>query len=813
MWDRLSRAIAPFRALLYGVVRRRSARRGAMSFTACALLALAPLALAQPAPDRLRNPDDLPELGDATSGEHFGASIALDGDTLAVGSIQARDDWNRNAGAVRVFVRQGGRWILQAKLFAPDRDSWDGFGAALALQGDTLVIGASNVLPDTFGNYGAAYLFERKDGVWSCAQTLVSRSLFPVSAVALDQDVLAIGASRQAVYGFTEAGSVSVFARENDGWHARQTLLPSFSSKHAMFGSSLALARGALLVGAYGENEDSGAVYAFSLETDGRFALRQRLSATAPLASDMLGMAMASDGDRLLAGAPAYLQWRGGRVVEWQRDGDTWYETRTIEALGDWNVRHFGSRIAQRAGRWVVGADHHSDFAMFASIDAYAYASNGADLALTTHTSIPYTRWDYEGLAAIATDGVATMLGLPDRNVAPWSDAGEVRVIEADGAQSSIHAGVTATYELFGSAVEATGDWLFVGAPGERVRSGRTGAVFVYDRHASMATPAAVLAAPDGVREGQFGVALARSGATVLVGAPESGLGRVHLYEYDGTGFVERERWTAPGNALSFGRALDADASAAIVGAPSEETGPNNTYGAAYVYERAAGGWLAPARLDPGATDPWELVGNAVAIDGTTAVVGSVKLIFDGTGPWTDGVARVYERAASGWIERARLTRPPTEQVNARFAEAVAVSGDWIFVGAPLAQDVHVYRRDGGEWKWTQRIELPRDASYSLSQRLRVIDGELWAASIDGSGRGSVTLYRYRAVGGVWSLVQAIGADPVDSGGSYEGDFAVDGHGGVFIGVPDTRGYAPFVGWAGVVRLEEADLFDSGFED
>jgi hypothetical protein len=113
--------------------------------------------------------------------DSFGASVALYGDTLAVGATgeasaaigvngNQQDNSAISAGAFYVFVRNGAMWMQQAYLKASNAERFDSFGASVALYGDTLVIGAiyedsaatgvnGNQQDNTADRAGALYIF------------------------------------------------------------------------------------------------------------------------------------------------------------------------------------------------------------------------------------------------------------------------------------------------------------------------------------------------------------------------------------------------------------------------------------------------------------------------------------------------------------------------------------------------------------------------------------------------------------------------------------------------------------------------------
>ena len=106
----------------------------------------------------------------AAPGISFGFRLALEGDTLAVG---AADE------AVYVFEHQGGSWVQTQRLTASDSHPDDGFGIHLALSGDTLLVGAAGSDGPGSGA-GAAYVFERVAGSWVQTQVLLPLSLIHI---------------------------------------------------------------------------------------------------------------------------------------------------------------------------------------------------------------------------------------------------------------------------------------------------------------------------------------------------------------------------------------------------------------------------------------------------------------------------------------------------------------------------------------------------------------------------------------------------------------------------------------------------------
>ena len=129
-------------------------------------------------------------VGNTQAGDHFGISVAASGDTVAVGAFQESssttgintipNEASGSSGAVYVFVVSAGIWSQQAYIkpaAVGTTQGADEFGWAVALSGDTLVVGSPGEASSTTGinsapnelstGAGAAYVFTRSTGVWN----------------------------------------------------------------------------------------------------------------------------------------------------------------------------------------------------------------------------------------------------------------------------------------------------------------------------------------------------------------------------------------------------------------------------------------------------------------------------------------------------------------------------------------------------------------------------------------------------------------------------------------------------------------------
>jgi len=277
-----------------------------------------------------------------TSGDSFGSSLALDGDTLVIGST-GQDTSGSNSGAAYVYVRQAGVWSPQAMLKASNPGASDGFGRSVALHGNTLIVGASNEDSNAVGvngvqsnnsasNAGAAYVYVRVGSSWTQqaylkASNTESNDQFGYSVAlsgdtavvgAVDEDSNALGINGvQSNNSQSNAGAAYVFTRSGSTWSQQAYVKASNTDNGDQFGIALALDGETLVVGSAGESSafagvnavqsnedapDSGAVYVF-VRNGAVWSQQAYIKASNPTEGDIFGGEVALDGDTLVVGA------------------------------------------------------------------------------------------------------------------------------------------------------------------------------------------------------------------------------------------------------------------------------------------------------------------------------------------------------------------------------------------------------------------------------------------------------------------------------------------------------------------------------
>jgi hypothetical protein len=242
---------------------------------------------------------------DGAAFDEFGESVAVDGDTALVAARWGDVGGNANQGAVYVFTRSGNVWTEQHKLTAADGAEGDFFGASVALDGDTALVGA--VRSQLGPNPGAAYTFTRSGDVWTEQHELTPADgaegdFFGIS-VALDGDTALVGANLANVGGNVGQGAAYVFTRSGDVWTEQHKLTAADGAERNFFGGSVALGGDTALVGAeIGAVDDRGAAYVFT-RSGGTWSEQQKLTAADEAGADLFGGSVALDGNTALVGA------------------------------------------------------------------------------------------------------------------------------------------------------------------------------------------------------------------------------------------------------------------------------------------------------------------------------------------------------------------------------------------------------------------------------------------------------------------------------------------------------------------------------
>jgi hypothetical protein len=627
---------------------------------------------------------------DAAVNDEFGFCVAVSGDTAFVGAYRNDDD-GASSGSVYVFARDAaGTWIQTQKLTASDAEEGDFFGKSVAVSGDTALIGAEG--NDDGGSFsGSAYVFTRDaSGTWSERQKLTASDAALGDgfgeAVAVSGDTAVVGAEGNDDGG-SFSGSAYVFTRDVSGtWNERRKLTASDAAAGDRFGCSVAVSSDTAVVGAYANGDsgvNSGSAYVFTPDAAGTWSEQRKLTASDAAASDFFGVSVAVSGDAAFVAANSEddVAFNSGAVYVYSLQ-------RKLTASDAASSDFFGQAVAVSGETAVVGA-YVSDDGGSESGSAYVFTRDAAGTwrerqKLTASDAAAGDRFgnsvavsgDTVVVGAYRADGTQGSAYVFTRDAAgTWSERQKLTASDAAGG------------DFFGASVAVYDGTVVVGAYGNDDGGLSSGSAYVFTRDAAGTwSERQKLIASDAAAVDVFGWFVAVSGDAVVVGAPGNDVGgfetgSAYIFARDATGtWIQKQTLTASDAATVYGFGISVAVSddTAVVGANSDDG--ESDYGSAYVFTRdAAGTWSERQKFTASDAAAGDGFGFSVAVSGDTAVVGA--FLNDGGG--TDsGSAYVFMRDAAGtWSERRKLTASD-DAAGDRFGVSVAVSGATAVVGA-----------------------------------------------------------------------------------------------------------------------------------
>jgi hypothetical protein len=301
---------------------------------------------------------------DAALVDFFGNSVDVDGDTAVVGAY-ASNTGGTDAGAAYVFTRTGTTWTQQAKLVASDPTPNAQFGYSVAIDGDTIVVGSPFADPTGLLDAGTAYVFTRSGTVWTeqarlAATAPVAGDLLGVS-VAIDVDTIVAGAPATNGNGI-DSGSAVVYTRSAGTWAVQGSLTAADAAAADYFGYSVALAGDVVAVGTPFDDDqgvDSGSAYVDS-RIAGVWGQDAKLLPSTPSTNAQFGHSVGFNGASIVVGAPSALSagLESGGAFVFSRSTGPWAELVSLIpadlAPGD----QFGGAVAiALSGNLVIGAN------------------------------------------------------------------------------------------------------------------------------------------------------------------------------------------------------------------------------------------------------------------------------------------------------------------------------------------------------------------------------------------------------------------------------------------------------------------------
>ena len=268
--------------------------------------------------------------GDGGRATQFGTSVAISGDTVLISAP--------GANAVHAYVRNDTLWTRQAVLTS-DNPPGSGFGARLALDGDTAAIAGD----------GNLYFFKRSGSTWSLQNKFVGGG-----PIAIDGNWTVIGSN-----GYGTGGGAHLYRWNGSNWAFVTTLVPpnndSFSTNQS-FGSAVDISGTTIAVSAYRFDHvtnEVGAVYVFTYDGT-NWVFQQRIQRSNPLQFDRFGFSLSLENDRIAVGMPDAFNFSESAFV-FRKIAPTWTQVQSLVPIPNTNSDNYGQNVVLENGElWIT---------------------------------------------------------------------------------------------------------------------------------------------------------------------------------------------------------------------------------------------------------------------------------------------------------------------------------------------------------------------------------------------------------------------------------------------------------------------------
>ncbi len=637
----------------------------------------------------------------------FGKSVALTSNYLVVGQPNGSEYGYLHVGGVLVENRTTG---ANYTLHPPELIESTSYGATVAASGNLLVVGA----PDTYHNQseaGAVYLYSLSNGTLLKTYYLpfTSGSIdwdddsHFGAAVAISGNTIVVGAPDMNYSGQSYPSGAALLIDAVNG--AETFLSPPLGAADQTFGASVAISASEVAIG----DPNISTVFTFSSVTGD---LVNEYNNPVPQANSYFGASVAISGPMLAVGAPGEmpsLEPKGaGEVDLIDMPGNL---TSQIVSPDPETGASFGFSLATDGSALVVGTNqsHASKVgtvAPFVAGAAYVFSlTDGTFLSSVLTPTWPITNGTGEFGYAVAVSGSTVLVGRPGANYSlgpgNLAGAGQNAGLAYLFGEVPLTVGTmdTALPEAsqLGTSVALSDGIAVFGAPNETGAANgviRSGNVYVVS---TASLSAKILSSPHPGQFGEFGFSVGISGSTTVVGAPgenSTGTGGVNVpeggraYEYNtSTGALQHQLLSgAPDRSGSFGASVAVDAAWVVVGSPGQNLSGLDGSGEVFVYF-ATNGTLALSIPNP---EPVlnASFGASVSVSGNTVVVGVPGV--DNASYAAPGRVYLYTLTSGGKLSTNLTLTNPDPQNQDRFGWSVAVSGSLVLVGAPGFNDAGI---------------------------------------------------------------------------------------------------------------------------
>ena len=616
------------------------------------------------------------------------------------------------------------------------------------------------------------------------------------TAIAIDGNLAAIGSPFDDVGDKINTGSVYVYEFQGDQWQQVSKIVSPTFKNGDLFGSSVALQDGKLVVGAVHADKfgfNSGAAFVFEQgATNAEWTNKQNLVATNVRRGDRYGVSVAIDGDLISVGNRfgdgAEVNSGTVSVFHYKESFDWWIES-SIVSTANAGTKDFGYQIDLSQNQLVVSAPKSG------TATAYLYSLNfdgseARSTELSTSAANPEDRFG----SSVAIDGSRILVGasLYDHQD-QLTNSGAAFAFDLDGTLTeTIEESSPRQGNQFGFAVDIQNDSAAISAIAADYGAINGGSVYRYEHGVAGWTEANRY--DSNVTDQLNGHAVAANSQHLLTSSirhqsPYIYRGVIHSYakETSTNAEVTFEYSIAYAAELlesgtqddQFGWSVAIDGNWAIAGAPDANSYGSTDGGSAYVYRKSDQSWEFHSRLAESNLQTGDRFGHTVALEGGTLVVGAPK---SDAVKFNSGSAFVYEFDGWNWQLKNQLTQT-NANAGDQFGISVALDGAQLAVGAVSGDGatensgtVSVFEADAtNQWSLDQTIlATSGQANDRFGWSVDIDDGILvvGAPQAERSGKAFV----FRDWNGSWNQVASIAGTDSATGDQFGHSVSVNGN-------------------------------------
>lgn len=761
----------------------------------------------------------------------FGMDVSIDGNTLIVGA-----PGHSNQGAAFVFVHNGDSWIQEAILIPSDIGMYDNFGKSVSVSGDLALI-ASFANDEIATDAGAAYIFRRTKTGWIeeaklLASDGVSNDRFG-EKVCVEGNVAAISTLNAS----DNYGAVYIFELTDSEW-IQTNKISGLDSQYSAFGCSIDIENEKIAIGSYAASNSRGEVYVYSL--DGSESTN--LTATNLLPDDNFGYSVRFSNNAILVGAFGDDQNgnASGSAYLFRNDKFGWHEESQLLPSDGEDYDYFGQYTGFYGGIAVVTSNSDDDNG---SASGSAYVFNISSSTDSDNDGIPNWEDNCEIYNPNQTDCNENGIGdvcdiefqtsfdcnqnyIPDEcesdcdadgiiddcdNDGDYDGDGIPNNCEADCNENNIpdefeiKFGMVTDCDLNGipDECEDFSDCNANGIPdacdildGLAQDCDENGVPDVCEDPQIELDLKSVLQGHDSTPGDRLGIDVAIHGNTIIAGGQDANnqktpyAGEAYIYQFSNDEWAEQIKISPPDASQYdyFGASVSIYDDVVIIGS-SEDDDYGTQSGSAFVYRRVNSEWQLEAQLSPTDASPWSWFGFDVSIYNDLAIVGSIG------GPSSSnisGAAYIFRFNGTDWVQEAKLL-PSDGTVSDWFGYSVAINEDTAIVGAAVQNPnwegaAYVFNLNEGEWQQETKL-VPQDhdlddrfgMSVSLSDNVALIGA--YFNNIEGvSAVGSA--YIFRKIDEIWIEETQLIASDWEQGDQFGKCVSISGDVAV-VGAPD----------------------------